>query len=121
MLNSCGGTSHPRLQATYHRLFLQTPRLTINQHSRLSDSIADIQSKYKDAILILAGDFNLAGIDWPNRSVKPYAHDGTKCSSLLDVCNEFFLDQLVTEPTEYLGAKNILDFVNNPPKLHRNM
>ena len=55
-------------------------------------------------MLLIAGDFNLGDIDWSNRSVKPYANESSKCAALLDVCNEFFLDQAVTEPTRISDA-----------------
>ena len=54
---------------------------------------------------------DLADIDWVEREVKPYAIE--PANSLLDICNENFLDHVdqmvtVTEPTRISGAtKNI--------------
>ncbi|XP_033628827.1 uncharacterized protein LOC117291298 [Asterias rubens] len=92
--------------------FYRPPNSPPANIQHLSDSLASIQSKFKNAILIVGGDFNLADIDWTNRSVRPYAVESAKCSPLLDVCNDFFLDQLVKEPTRISeAAQNILDLV----------
>ena len=61
----------------------------------------------------LAGDFNLSHIDWENRT---NAQGNTKLGlskQLLDMANDFGLDQVVREPTR---GENILDlfFTSNP-------
>ena len=38
----------------------------------LARSLSNIHAKFKEAIVVLAGDFNLADIDWTNRLVKTY-------------------------------------------------
>ena len=86
-----------------------SPSVNLDQ---LATSLSSIQSQFKNATVILAGDFNLVDIDWVEREVKPYAIEPAKCFLLLDICNEYFLDQMVTEPTRISGAtKNILDLV----------
>ncbi|XP_072048592.1 uncharacterized protein [Amphiura filiformis] len=92
--------------------FYRPPRSPSANLDQLSITLSEIQSKFKNAIVILAGDFNLADIDWSEREVKKYAIEPSKCGLLLNICHEFFLDQKVTEPTRISGAtKNILDLV----------
>ncbi|KAJ8042793.1 RNA-directed DNA polymerase from mobile element jockey [Holothuria leucospilota] len=72
-------------------------------------------SKNKNGQIYLAGDFNLPDIDWSSRSVQPGSQylDLSKC--MLDICNEFGLDQMVSEPTR---VNNILDiFLTTNPTL----
>jgi hypothetical protein len=59
----------------------------------------------KDAIKILAGDFNLPDIDWQTNSTKPY--------SKLNISEDHCLEQIVHFPTR---KENTLDlfFTNNP-------
>ena len=83
----------------------ESPAINIEH---LASSLSDIQTKFRNAVTVVACYINLGDIDW----VKPYARESAKCASFLDLCNEFFLDQLVTEPTRMSeGTKNILDLV----------
>ena len=97
--------------------FYRPPKSPVTNLEHLATSLADIQTKFKNAVVIVAGDFNLADIDWSDRIVKPYAIEPLKCAALVDLCNEFFLDQMVTEPTRISGVtKNILDlFLTSHP------
>ena len=66
--------------------------------------------------IILTGDFNLPNTNWPNCCPKPGASNLEK--EMINVTHElisqFFLSQMVLEPTHLAG--NILDliFTNNP-------
>lgn len=92
--------------------FYRPPNSAPSNLQQLADNIVEIQHKFKNAVLVVAGDFNLGDIDWIHREVKPYANESSKCSLLLDICNEHFLDQTVTEPTRIADAtQNILDLV----------
>ena len=92
--------------------FYRPPESPAINIEHLASSLSDIQTKFKNVVTVVAGDINLGDIDWVNCIVKPYARESAKCASFLDLCNEFFLDQLVTEPTGISGAtKNILDLV----------
>ena len=92
--------------------FYRPPKSPATNLQELSSTLPDIKAKFKNAVIILAGDFNLADVDWENWCVKPYPIEGPKCSALLDICNDNFLDQMVTKPTRISGAtKNILDLV----------
>lgn len=62
--------------------FYRPPNSPPANIQHLSDSLASIQSKFKNAILIVGGDFNLADIDWTNRSVRPYAVESAKMFSV---------------------------------------
>jgi hypothetical protein len=92
--------------------FYRPPSSAPSNLHALSDSIDEIQQKYKNAVVVIGGDFNLADIDWINRVVKPYAIEPSKCSLLLNICNDHFLDQSVKKPTRIVDkARNILDLV----------
>ena len=54
----------------------------------------------------LAGDFNLGDILWENQSIRKGSSFGPQCQQLIDIANDFNLDQMVTEPTR---GSNILD------------
>eukprot|EP00057_Strongylocentrotus_purpuratus_P009574 XP_011664048.1 PREDICTED: uncharacterized protein LOC105438213 [Strongylocentrotus purpuratus] len=102
--------------------FYRPPNSDLANLHGLAQSLSDICAKFKDPILIVGGDFNLADVDWTKRTVKPYATEAAKCSMLLDICNDFFLDQMVRDPTRISGStKNILDiFLTSHPNFIRN-
>ncbi len=92
--------------------FYRPPNSPDSNLQELNTSLSEIGTRCKNAVIILCGDFNLDGVDWVNRTVKPYAKEATKCSKLLDICNDNFLDQMVIKPTRISGAtKSILDLV----------
>lgn len=83
----------------------------------LEESLLKAFSAASNHLLILSGDFNLPGIDWTTRSVKPSARDSHLCHRLLDVTNDLHLSQMVLEPTRRCDTTaNILDllFVSKP-------
>ena len=53
--------------------FYRPPNSAPSNLEQPATSLRDIQAKFKNAILLIAGDFNLADIDWDDRIVKPYA------------------------------------------------
>ena len=59
----------------------------------------DINNKF----VILGGDFNLPDINWEDRTVK---NNSNICKSILDLMDDFSLEQLVNEPTR---GNNTLD------------
>jgi hypothetical protein len=61
----------------------------------------------------LAGDFNSGDILWENQSVRQGAQKPNLCKELIDISNDFGLEQVVVEPTR---GDNILElfFVKNP-------
>ncbi|XP_072048268.1 uncharacterized protein [Amphiura filiformis] len=60
----------------------------------------------------LAGDFNLAGIDWETQSTLPLCPKPGLCRQLISIANDYGLEQVVRKPTR---RNNILDlfFTNN--------
>ena len=65
----------------------------------LEESLIKAFSAASNHLLILGGDFNLPGVNWITRSVKPSARDPHLCHRLLDVTNDLHLSQMVMEPT----------------------
>ena len=66
----------------------------------------------------MAGDFNLSHIDWETQSTIPNCPKPGLCHELIDICNDFGFDQVVSKPTR---GKNILDlfFTNNSTLVER--
>ena len=92
--------------------FYRPPNAGQSNLEQLPTSLRDIQTKFKNAILLIAGNFNIADINWDDRIVKPCPTESSKCSLQLDICNEFFLYQMVKEFTQIQDAtKHILDLV----------
>ncbi|VDI57721.1 Hypothetical predicted protein [Mytilus galloprovincialis] len=60
--------------------------------------------------LWLGGDFNLGGIDWNNYSIKQKAYNPKQCQQLIDICQDNYLEQVVTTPTHFTETSQaILD------------
>lgn len=94
------------------------PHSTPDFASKLNDTLNDLTTAYPNARILLFGDFNHPLIDWVNQvtltSGEPEAHD------FLDVCLNFNLTQLVTEPTRVTQTcANTLDLIltNHPDSL----
>ena len=62
-----------------------------------------------DKTLILRGDFNCGEIDWLRLTSNGPSH----CHKLLDICNDFSLNQMNDKPTR-LGSILELHLTNNP-------
>ena len=81
--------------------------------NELRQSLTIIKNSHKGNIW-LGGDFNLGGINWQDQSINQGTCISPKNLSeqLIDIANDFDLDQMVTEPTR---KNNILDlfFTNN--------
>lgn len=67
----------------------------------------------QDTMICLGGDFNLGDINWLNNSVVPGARFKAQSETLIEISEQFDLEQLVLEPTR---EKKILDlfFTSNP-------
>ncbi len=61
----------------------------------------------------LSGDFNLRGINWENQCLLPDCDKPGLCKQLIDIANDYNLEQLIREPTR---GRSILDlfFTSNP-------
>ena len=77
----------------------------------------------KNHPVILTGDLNLPSIDWSLDNVTQNAYDRQHCQYLLDIMNNFHLNQLVNEPTRCTpSTANILDLVfTTKPALVKNL
>ena len=81
----------------------------------LSSSIADIKSKYPHSKILLGGDFNCPGIDWEHGTLTESYLSHPFREKLLELVQDFQLDQLVTFPTR---GMNILDlFLTTHPSI----
>ena len=96
------------LQSLYVGAFYRPPKATDpNVFKALEDSLSHIPP---DALIWLGGDFNLGDIDWKNQILKPNAYLGQCCKQLLNVSQDFFLDQVVQFPTRTtIDCANTLD------------
>jgi hypothetical protein len=63
--------------------------------------------KSKTKSIILAGGFNLPHIDWDNNTVKPGANLIYQNQELLDIKDEFNLEQLQLNPSRCYSASSL--------------
>jgi len=81
----------------------------------LSESLNMCREKYPRRNIILSGDMNLGGINWPTSSVIPGSANVNHCRRLIDVTDDCGLQQMVSEPTH---DNSLLDlFFTNIPGL----
>ena len=82
----------------------------IDNPDYLSHLDASLSRIPEGAHVWIGGDFNLADINWTVNSVCPSATKPTLCSQLIDITNDWFLQQLVTEQTRITETtESILD------------
>ena len=70
---------------------------------------------------VIGGDFNLPDINWEEETVLPYATSAT-VSTLLTLAKDFYLDQMITEPTRITETTaNTLElfFASNPTLINK--
>ena len=80
----------------------------------LRSSLARINTS-KGTTVCLGGDFNLGDINWETRSVPPGSSKKAMSELIIEIADQFNLDQMVTEPTR---EDRILDlFLTNNPSL----
>ena len=59
--------------------------------------------------VILAGDFNLPSIDWATNTINPSPQYGKLTNeTMMSVVHDYFLDQLVLEPTRLQNTLDLL-------------
>ena len=83
----------------------------------LCESLSRIK-KSKNSQIWLGGDFNLPDVDWSTLSVKPGGTYVGLSKQMIEIANDFGLDQVVSEPTR---GKNTLDlfFTTNSTLVER--
>ena len=98
--------------------FYNPPNSPANIWDELSLCVQQIQEQFPDAILLLGGDFNCPGIEWPTGSLTDSYLPVNVRESLIAFAQDFFLEQIITEPTR---GKNILDlcFTSHPSYIHQ--
>ena len=79
--------------------FYKPPKHTDEEHLiHLEKSINRIRQS-ENSHLWLGGDFNLGGINWDTYSTSPKSQNTKQCKQLLDICQDNYLEQVVTKPT----------------------
>jgi len=70
--------------------------------------------------IIIGGDFNLPHTSWPECSPKEGCtwNEAEMITTIQELCDEFMLTQIVTEPTHYQGNTLDLVFTNNDSLIH---
>ena len=79
----------------------------------LQNSLHEVKSAYPTAKIFLGGDFNSPGINWSSGAITNSYVSVSFREKLIEVSEEFHLEQLVLEPTR---QHNILDlcFTSHP-------
>ncbi len=91
------------------------PNATDDFMSHLCDTVAEIKSTHNPSGFIIAGDFNLPGIEWTTEAVTSGARNRKSCEFLLGMIDELALQQMVDQPTR---GENTLDlFMTSSPGL----
>ncbi|XP_072046515.1 uncharacterized protein [Amphiura filiformis] len=85
---------------------------------QLSLSKIDVNKDRNILNIWVAGDFNLSHIDWENQTTIPGCPKPGLSRQLIELSNDFGLEQVVREPTR---GSNILDlfFMSNPTLMDR--
>ena len=87
-------------------------RVPNRNNSSLLSLRSDLEKLFKSRTIprvILMGDFNLPSIDWKTNTICPNPqYDYLVNETMLDMTNDFFLDQLVMEPTRLDNTLDLL-------------
>ena len=79
----------------------------------LQTSLHDIKSAYPTAKIFLVGDFNSPGINWSDSTLSESYVLVSFREKLIEVTDEFHLEQLVLEPTRQYNTLNLC-FTSHP-------
>ena len=78
----------------------------------LEDSLRKATQAAANRHILIGSDFNLPSINWNSLSVNTPARDSNLCHRFLDLVQDFYLEQLVMEPTRRTtDTLNILDLL----------
>lgn len=94
------------------------PRTDPNFARELNEMLSTLTNKHPTAHILLYGDFHFPNIDWLNQA--QLITGNTEAREFVDVCLNFNLTQLVSEPTRVTSeSSNILDLIltNSPESL----
>ena len=65
---------YSRIETLVIGSFHRPPGPSPDNLRQLDAALSDIHSKFKSAVILLEGDFNLGDTDWSNSTVKQYAN-----------------------------------------------
>ena len=118
----CAKISIEKAPPLYIVAYYRPPNDTTTAMDALEQALEELQprlDKNPRTCLIVAGDFNAPGIDWPQLAVKQEGPNKEMCNRLIDILATSQLKQLVEVPTR---QKAILDlFCVNKPGLIKNV
>ena len=75
---------------------------------KTNEAISALRDKYKKAVFINSGDFNLPDIHWPSNSIRGNAYPHRVSQRFLEISQDLALEQMVDFTTR---NQNILDLV----------
>lgn len=102
----CHAAPHSVLLGVCYR----PPHSTPDFSSKLNNILSEITTKHPNMHVILFGDFNFPNIDWASQPAP--AATSRESNDFLDVCLNFNLSQVLTEPTRVTdNCQNILDLI----------
>ncbi|XP_072022667.1 uncharacterized protein [Amphiura filiformis] len=94
--------------------YYRPPKSDMAYFRQLRESLNKIK-KSQHSNIWLAGDLNLGDIDWPTQTIKPGCPKVALSKELIDLANDFGLEQMVNKPTR---KGRILDlFLTTNPTL----
>ena len=99
-------------QSTFIGSFYRPPSADLSTIEALDESLQKTTQVAANRQIILGGDFNLPSIDWDKLTTKTPARDASQCTRMLDIARDYFLNQLVLDPTRVgTSSANILDLL----------
>ena len=95
--------------------FYRPPNTGLDTLQELRKSLENLPKNSEDKTIILAADFNLPYINWKNNTIKPGGNQLQLHQELLDIVDDFSLEQMQTNPTRQY---NVLDvYLTNTCKI----
>lgn len=102
----CRSAPHSVLLGVCYR----PPKSSPDFSRELNSILNKLSNKYPNARILLFGDFNFPNIDWTNLTSS--APNAKEANEFLDVCLNFNLTQLISQPTRVTSdVANILDLI----------
>ena len=105
--------------ASFYRTPSDRSLYQLEQLDKSSDNIAELTRNNHGAMIVVAGDFNAASIDWEAGIVPPGAKEHSICQKVLDICSPHGLEQQQRLPTREGGVLDL--FCTNKPGLTKSV
>ena len=95
--------------------FYREPKSSLDALDQLNNSLCKINNntKYKNCIIKLGGDFNLGDINWENSAAPAGSRDKAHCDKLCLIARNHLLEQINTMPTREGRTLDLL-FTSHP-------